>query len=263
MSKETRDRSLELLTSLVVREVLEPEQEQVLLRAARAGDVQARHRLIESQLWYIVKLAGTLKTYRCDLSDLVGEGVIALSRAIDRINLERTTPLLAYAKVAVLRQMRFFRRHLASPLSVPDRLVQPDTPSYKKFVEAIKLARQDSRLQTLADPGGPPGESLEDEEILAKTREYLETLEGRPRQVLEAMLAGLGCKQAAKLVGLTRQGFQAANKRVIKGLRAYLGLDSANGPEAATIEEDGERQERAPRGTMDGRSCESPVAADL
>lgn len=79
------------------RPVLSREEEQELARAARAGDLSARERLIASNLRFVVKLAKRYRGLGLPLEDLVGEGNRGMVRAAETFDPSRGVRFISYA----------------------------------------------------------------------------------------------------------------------------------------------------------------------
>lgn len=78
--------------------LLDREEEQELARRYRLqGDVDAAHRLITSNLRFVVKIANEYRHYGIKLIDLVQEGNIGLMMAVKKFDPERGIRLISYA----------------------------------------------------------------------------------------------------------------------------------------------------------------------
>ncbi len=82
--------------------ILSRKEEVELGRLTQAGDYEARQKLINSNLLYVVKVAHEFKGYfnlpTISLTDLVQEGNIGLMRAIDKFDPEKGFKLVTYAR---------------------------------------------------------------------------------------------------------------------------------------------------------------------
>lgn len=85
------------LTKLTQAPLLTAEEEKVLTRAARQGDEDARHRLVESNIRLVINVAKSYQNWSVPLEDLVQEGVIGLMTAIDRFDPEKGFRFSTYA----------------------------------------------------------------------------------------------------------------------------------------------------------------------
>ena len=78
--------------------VLTREQEKVLaLRFHETGEADAKRRLVQANLRFVVKVAFQYKSYRLDIIDLIQEGNVGLITAIERFDPDSGNRLLSYA----------------------------------------------------------------------------------------------------------------------------------------------------------------------
>ena len=95
-----------------VQQLLTAEQERVLIRAAQAGDLDARHRLIEANLRLVAKYAHGYQraTSGIPLEDLFAAGVLGLDVAVTRFNLGRRIRFASFAVYRIRRAIVDFIR---------------------------------------------------------------------------------------------------------------------------------------------------------
>ncbi len=91
--------SLELYLSEISRyALLTAEEEQGLARLHRIrGDTRAAHRLVTSNLRFVVKVAYEYRSYGLRMTDLVQEGNIGLMRAVQKFDPNKGIRLISYA----------------------------------------------------------------------------------------------------------------------------------------------------------------------
>ncbi|MHA7627876.1 RNA polymerase factor sigma-32 [Corallococcus sp. M7] len=77
--------------------LLNPQEEQTLSRAFRAGDLSAGHRLVTSNLRFVVKVAYEYRSYGLKMSDLIQEANIGLMKAVQKFDPEKGIRLISYA----------------------------------------------------------------------------------------------------------------------------------------------------------------------
>ncbi|RKH56753.1 RNA polymerase factor sigma-32 [Corallococcus aberystwythensis] len=77
--------------------LLNPQDEQALSRAFRAGDLSAGHRLVTSNLRFVVKVAYEYRSYGLKMSDLIQEANIGLMKAVQKFDPEKGIRLISYA----------------------------------------------------------------------------------------------------------------------------------------------------------------------
>jgi RNA polymerase sigma-32 factor len=73
------------------------EEHDLAIRYRQEGDLQAAHRLICSNLRFVVKIAQEYRHYRMKLLDLIQEGNIGLMMAVKKFDPDRGVRLISYA----------------------------------------------------------------------------------------------------------------------------------------------------------------------
>jgi len=73
------------------------EEEQKLARKFRKGDLHAGHRLVTSNLRFVVKVAYEYRSYGIKISDLIQEGNIGLMKAVQKFDPDKGIRLISYA----------------------------------------------------------------------------------------------------------------------------------------------------------------------
>lgn len=77
--------------------LLTVEEEQKLARRFRAGDLRAGHKLVTSNLRFVVKVAYEYRSSGLKMSDLIQEGNIGLIKAVQKFDPDRRIRLISYA----------------------------------------------------------------------------------------------------------------------------------------------------------------------
>jgi RNA polymerase sigma-32 factor len=77
--------------------LLTQEEEQALARSFIQGDLQAGHRLVTSNLRFVVKVAYEYRSYGIKMSDLIQEGNIGLMKAVQKFDPDKGIRLISYA----------------------------------------------------------------------------------------------------------------------------------------------------------------------
>src|SRR3954454_8787219 len=72
-------------------------EEQALARRFRGGDLVAGHRLVTSNLRFVVKVAYEYRSYGIKMSDLIQEGNIGLMKAVQKFDPDKGIRLISYA----------------------------------------------------------------------------------------------------------------------------------------------------------------------
>jgi RNA polymerase primary sigma factor len=73
------------------------EEELELSREAQQGNVQAKHKLVNSNLRLVVKIAGAFKAFKIPIMDLIQEGSIGLMRAAEKYDYRKNVRFCTYA----------------------------------------------------------------------------------------------------------------------------------------------------------------------
>lgn len=76
---------------------LSREKEHELALAARNGDVDAAHRLVEANLRFVVAVALQYRRYGIPISELIAEGSLGLMLAVRKFDADRGTRFVTYA----------------------------------------------------------------------------------------------------------------------------------------------------------------------
>jgi len=117
--------------------LLDPNRERTLAMAAKAGDVQARDRLIVAHLRLVIAAAQPYVGGGVSLEDLVSEGCLGLMEAAKRFDPERGNRFSTYAVWWVRAHLR--RYALANRRIVPT----PSTRAARKVLGSLQRARKE------------------------------------------------------------------------------------------------------------------------
>ncbi len=127
------DSSLEILLKEIFNyPILDAHEERKLIERAKKGDIQARNKLIQSNLRYIYKLARKYSGYGVPITDLIDEGVLGLIRAIEKYDLRRRVRLLTYAT-------SWIRQAMMKALTEQSRAIKL-SPTFRNKLESIRRA---------------------------------------------------------------------------------------------------------------------------
>jgi len=125
--------------------VLKEDEEHHLIREAKNGNLQARNRLVESHLKLVVKIAMSrfAKIARTHLPDLIGEGNMALVKAIERFDPAYGVRLSSFVKKQIYWAMHNYAMQLGWAMKLPK----------EQAIRAIKFRKGDE-LQKETDSRG-------------------------------------------------------------------------------------------------------------
>ncbi len=100
------------------------EEEQVLTRRAREGDVLARQKLVESNMRLVINIARTYHSRAVPLEDLIQEGAIGLMQAIQRFDPDKGFRFSTYATHWVRQSIGRAIDNKAKAIRLPAHIVQ-------------------------------------------------------------------------------------------------------------------------------------------
>lgn len=108
--------------------LLTREEENDLAVRAKAGDKEAKDRIVKANLRFVVKIAKKYQNHGLDLTDLISEGNIGLLMAIDRFDVDKGYHFISYAvwwiRQAILKAVCEKSRMIRLPLNRANELVQ-------------------------------------------------------------------------------------------------------------------------------------------
>ena len=95
-------------------EVLDDDEKRELLLKARAGDAEARERLINGNLRLVLSVIKKFTGRREAADDLFQVGCVGLVKAVDRFNVEMDVKFSTYAVPMILGELRRYLRDSGS-----------------------------------------------------------------------------------------------------------------------------------------------------
>lgn len=108
--------------------LLTREEENELAIRAKAGDKDAKDRIVKANLRFVVRIAKKYQNHGLDLTDLISEGNIGLLTAIDRFDVDKGYHFISYAvwwiRQAILKAVCEKSRMIRLPLNRANELVQ-------------------------------------------------------------------------------------------------------------------------------------------
>ncbi|MGZ3458529.1 MAG: RNA polymerase factor sigma-32, partial [Archangium sp.] len=134
-------------------------EEQTLARAFRQGDLSAGHRLVTSNLRFVVKVSYEYRSYGIKMSDLIQEANIGLMKAVQKFDPDKGIRLISYA-------VWWIRAYIQNYILKNWSLVKLGTTQAQRRL-FFSLARTRRELEKL---GSGEGHIVDAEEIAKRLR---------------------------------------------------------------------------------------------
>jgi RNA polymerase sigma factor (sigma-70 family) len=232
---------------------------------ARAGDADARARLVEAAMSRLRAWAGRYRGRGVSTDDLAQDAVVGLLRALERFDPQRGVPFMAWAEIWVRQSLQQAIAEHGRPLRLP-RHVLWDLHELKGRHEALmRNSGHEPRLMQLADDIGWPAERvartlrlgqepgapaaldlLEDPlgeaayaDVLSRVaaeqvRPLLLELSERERDIVERRADGASVRDIGRALGISGERVRVVEGRAMAKLRvAALGESRAAGHASA------------------------------
>ncbi len=203
----------------VFPEPLSNKEEEECIQKMKAGDQQARNKLIEHNLRLVAHIVKKFESNNNDIDDLIGIGTVGLIKGIDTYSPDKKVKLTTYAaKCAENEILMYFRSNKKNAKNV-------------SIYEGISYDKEGNEITILDILKTKDPDYLEDiyvKDNIALLRRYLNILTDRERKILN-MRYGLGKetektqKEIAKIMGISRSYVSRIEKRAItKILREFI-----------------------------------------
>ncbi len=210
--------------------ILTPAEERKLLIQAAEGDVNAKAKLVSSNLRFVVKIAHQYKNRGLELDDLISEGNCGLIAAVEHFNLSNENRFTTYAVWWIRQAITKALCEQASAIRFPLNKSKESAECFKSF----------KSLDACIDVNGEAGNTMTD--MLAETkyktpedetvtsiqnenlRAALKELDSRERNII-AMRYGLNGNKAMSLreisdkINLSRERIRQIEMSCLEKLR--------------------------------------------
>lgn len=197
---------------------LPKEEELALLIKCKAGDIEARNKLIEHNLRLVVFLAKKFDSTGCDLEDLVSIGSLGLIKGITTYKIDKNIKLATYASRCITNEILMYLRK------------NKNRKGEVSFEDALNYDAEGNELH-LEDIMGTDAEIVHDELAMkmdkAELTKELSTLPAREREIM-TLRYGLNNteeytqKEVADMLGISQSYISRIEKKVIKRLRLIM-----------------------------------------
>lgn len=108
--------------------ILTREQERALAKRVERGDLDAKDKLIRSNLRLVVSIAAKYRNQGVDFGDLIQEGVLGLNRAVEKFDWRKGFKFSTYAtwwiRQSMQRAIANYSRTIRLPVHINERLIR-------------------------------------------------------------------------------------------------------------------------------------------
>jgi len=213
--------------------LLTQEEERALLVKAQKGDINAKKKLVESNLRFVIKIAKSFEGLGLAMDELVAEGALGLGQAVDKFNLENKNKFITYAVWWIRSYMEKAIRETGKLVRFPDNKYSEMKDDKWNFASLDSLVSGEDGEAVNFDSfvedkkNISPIDNYEIKELMTALHKELAKLDVRERNILTLYFGldnteSMSYKEIAKWYGLTKEGIRQIALRAIDKLRTGL-----------------------------------------
>ena len=186
-------------------------------------DINARNKLVESNLKFVANVARNYKGLGLSYSDLIQEGNAGLFKAIDKFEPERGNKFISYAvnwiRQSILEALN--KKNSLKSAELPNETFDDDDMLNENKTYSIDDISLDNAYLDLSDD-----EKRREQDIINTTKFLLTGLTAREKYIV-CQYNGINEKKPRTLeeigcdLGLTKERVRQINEKAMKKLRAY------------------------------------------
>lgn len=197
---------------------LTPQQELEYIEKNKAGDKNAKEKLIEHNLRLVVYIAKRFENTNVDIEDLISIGTIGLIKAINSFNDEKQIKLATYASRCIENEILMYLRKIVKTKTEMS-LDEPLNVDWEGNVLLLSDV-----LGTESDIISKGIESDVEKDILLKS---FDTLSPRESQIIKMRFGILGTekktqKEIADIMGISQSYISRLEKKVMERLKIEI-----------------------------------------
>lgn len=209
--------------------LLDRETERQLLKEAKDGNIASRNKLLESNLRFVFDIAKGFKGCGLELGDLICEGNIGLSKAIDKFDLSNDVKFVTYAMFWVRSQI------LDAIEKNKSKIDNEDLNNLDVRINEKSLYDESDDMVMLSESIYSNADDINDDEVEMENKEYvaklMKKLTIREKFVVEQYF-GIGCKsnhtlnEIGKKLKLSSERIRKIKLDAMKKLRTEAMINS-------------------------------------